>query len=259
MKGTIRNGLLVSAAAAVALAVTLPACGTQGNDPVGTSSSDWSKGPATEHPGVHHVLPPAFQITDCSLAEYVGILSAFNAAQIGASQLALSVSTNVDVRAFAQQMLTDQQNLAAQLSTWMTQSNLTPVDSEISVDIKLASQGLLVQLRGDDNFDRDFVVGEIGAQWMMSGFFETVAFMQDFSSSTGDHPENPDHPSGEKQFISIVSSAMQAVQLHLGLAFQVESKLVGRCGVAPAVVSPPDAGTSSDCGCEASGSCSHSN
>lgn len=261
MKGTIRNGLRVSApiAGALTLALALPACGSQGNDPVGSSSSDWSKAPSGD---LHHRLPPALQITDCSLAEYVGILSAFNSAQIGASQLALSVSSNVDVRAFAQQMLTDQENLASQLSAWMTQANLTPVDSEISVDIKLASQGLLVQLRGDENFDRDFIVGQIGAQWMMSGFFETVAFMQDFSSSTVvDHPQNPDHPSGEKQFVSIVASAMQAVRVHLGLAFQVESKLVGTCGVAPAVVSPPDAGASSDCGCSSSddsGSCSHS-
>jgi predicted outer membrane protein len=263
MKATIRTGLLFSAAA-VALAVSLPACGTQGNEPVGSSSADWTKATPSVNPIARHVLPPSFQISDCNLAEYVGILTAFNTAQLDASQLALSVSTNVDVKAFAQQMLTDEKNLATQLSTFMTQASLTPVDSEISIDIGLASTALLTQLRGDANFDRDFVVGEIGAHWMMNGFFSTMAFTQDFASSgtgTGSAPgsgniENRNNP--EHQFLAIVQSASQAVEVHLGLAFQVESKLVGMCGVAPAVVTP-DAGTTSDCGCDTddAGSCSH--
>lgn len=265
MKATIRTALLFSAAAAVALSAA--ACGSQGNEPVGSSSADWNKGTPSVNPGVRHVLPPSFQITDCNLAEYVGILSAFNTAQLNASQLALSMSTNGDVKAFAQQMLTDEKNLATQLSTYMTQFTLSPVSSEISVDIDLASQALLTQLRGDANFDRDFIVGEIGAQWMMSGFFGTMSFMQDFDSNSsatgtgagiGTSSDRNERPNGEHQFLSIVQSASQAVQVHLGLAFQVESKLVGMCGVAPAVVTP-DAGTSSDCGCDTddAGSCSH--
>lgn len=240
MIGRIRNAAVVCAAAALATT----ACGTQGNEPtdsLGTSSADWTRGNPAPNP-LHHVLPQPAQITDCNLGEYVGILTAFNSAQIGTAQLALSVSQNVDVRAFAQQMLTDEQNLATQLSTWMTQANVTPIDSEISVDIKLTSQALLVQLRGDENFDRDFVVGEIGAHWMLSGFFQTMAFSQDFSSSAS-------HEGSKGQFVEIVESAMHAVQVHLNLAFQVESKLVGMCGVAPAVVVPPDAGAASDCGC----------
>ncbi len=255
MVGKIRNALLSSAlsAAVAALVPLATACGTQGNEPTDslrTSSADWSRGNPAPNP-LHRVLPQPAQITDCSLAEYVGILTAFNAAQISTAQLALSVSQSADVRAFAQQMLTDEQNLSTQLSTWMTQATVTPVDSEISVDIKLTSQELLVLLRGDESFDRDFVVGEIGAHWMMSGFFQSMAFAQDFDSSPGGGP-SPSHegnPGGKGQFIEIIESAMHAVQVHLNLAFQVESKLVGVCGVAPAVVVPPDAGSSSDCGC----------
>lgn len=250
----IRSGLLVSAAAAALLSAA--ACGTQGADPLGSSSADWNKGNPSVTPGVHHVLPAQFQITDCTLAEYVGILSAFNTAQIGASQLALSVSTNVDVRDLAQKMLTDEQSFSSALAAYMKQTSLAPVESEISLDVSAASQSLLTQLRGDQNFDRDFIVGEIGAHWMISGFLSTVAFAQDFPSN-GDRD---DRTSREKQFASLVDAAMQAVQIHLGLAFGVESKLVGMCGVAPAVVAPPDAGASSDCGCsggEGGGSCSN--
>ncbi|HEX8792283.1 MAG TPA: DUF4142 domain-containing protein, partial [Polyangiaceae bacterium] len=240
----------------VCAAIAATACGSQGNGPsdsvgsLGTSSADWSRGNPDPN-RLPHALPQPSRITDCNLPEYVGILTAFNAAQISTAQLALSVSQNLDVRAFAQQMLTDEQNLATQLSTFMTQATVTPVQSEISTDITLTSQALLAQLRGDENFDRDFVVGEIGAHWMLSGFFQTMAFSQDFTPSPGGVP-SPTHPSpggGEGLFVEIIASAMHAVQVHLNLAFQVESKLVGMCGVAPAVVVTPDAGSPSDCGC----------
>ena len=237
MKRTIRNGFALSAAA-VALAVSLPACGTQGNEPTGslsTSSADWTRGNPDPN-RLPHALPQQFptRIADCSPAEYVGILAAFNTGQINAAQLALSVSQNVDVRAFAQQMLVDEQNLAARLSAFLTLATVTPVESQIATDITLTSQAWQAQLRSDENFDRDFVVGEIGAHWMLSGFFQTMAL--------------PPEQLGE-----IVGSAMHAVQVHLNIAFQVESKLVGMCGVAPAVVVTPDAGSPSDCGCPSGG------
>lgn len=276
MMRSIRSGRGLGLAAsgavlALGLALCATACGSQGNDPTATSSADWSKGATSANPAqsFHHILPP-IQITDCSMAEYVGIFSAFNTAQIDASQLALSVSKDSDVLSFAQQMLTDDEDLASRLSAWMTSQGVTAMDSEFTNDIKLVSDARLTQLRGDPNFDRDFVMGEIGGHWMLQGFFQSVGFAQDFSSggmlagSSGMPGSATDANANngvkqltpEQDFQAIILSATQLVQQHLALAFQVESKLVGMCGVAPAVVTVPDAGASDDAGSPSDGGCS---
>jgi putative membrane protein len=91
------------------------------------------------------------------------IVLAANQIDIDYGKLALSKSTNKDVRAFAQQMITDHGAVQQSVIDLATKLNLTPVDDATSNGVRAKSEEVTAKLKSLDGkqFDKFYIDNEV--------------------------------------------------------------------------------------------------
>jgi putative membrane protein len=95
--------------------------------------------------------------------QIVGIVVAANQIDIDAGRLALSKSQNKQVRAFAQQMITDHSALQKSVSDLGAKLNVTPTESDTSNSLKKQAEQTEQKLNGLSGkaFDKAYIDNEV--------------------------------------------------------------------------------------------------
>ena len=95
--------------------------------------------------------------------QIVGIVAAANQIDIDYAKLAISKSKNKQVRAFAQQMVTDHSALQKAVSDLGAKLNVTPADSETSKSLKTEAEDTTKKLKAlkGKTFDTAYIDNEI--------------------------------------------------------------------------------------------------
>lgn len=96
-------------------------------------------------------------------AQIAGIVVAANTVDIDAGKLAQQMSSNAEVKAFAQQMVTDHSGVNKQAVALVTKLKVTPQDSELSKSLKQGGSDNLAKLKKlkGKEFDRAYVDHEV--------------------------------------------------------------------------------------------------
>ncbi|QNA88238.1 DUF4142 domain-containing protein [Massilia sp. Dwa41.01b] len=96
-------------------------------------------------------------------AQIAGIVVAANSVDIDAGKLAERMTENAEVKAFAQQMVTDHAGVNKQAVALVTKLNVTPRDSELSKSLKAGGSDNLATLKGlkGKAFDQAYVAHEV--------------------------------------------------------------------------------------------------
>jgi putative membrane protein len=96
-------------------------------------------------------------------AQIAGIVVAANTVDIDAGKLAEKMSKNKDVKAFAQQMVTDHTGVNKQASALVKKLNVTPEDSDTSKSLKQGGEANIAKLKGmkGADFDKAYIDHEV--------------------------------------------------------------------------------------------------
>ncbi|MDQ2988832.1 MAG: DUF4142 domain-containing protein [Pseudomonadota bacterium] len=96
-------------------------------------------------------------------AQIAGIVVAANAVDIDAGKLAEKMSSNKDVKAFAQQMVTDHTGVNQQAGALVKKLNVTPEDSDTSKSLKQGGEANITKLKGMKSaaFDKAYIDHEV--------------------------------------------------------------------------------------------------
>jgi putative membrane protein len=96
-------------------------------------------------------------------AQIAGIVVAANTVDIDAGKLAEKMSNNKDVKAFAQQMVTDHTGVNKQASALVKKLNVTPEDSDTSKSLKQGGEANIAKLKGmkGADFDKAYIDHEV--------------------------------------------------------------------------------------------------
>jgi putative membrane protein len=168
------------------------------------------------------------RITDCSTGQIVAIAEALNTAEIDEANLALSLSSNASIKAFANQMVQDHTSLARAIATWLDTSGTQPVPGDISETIAASARTDLTTLRRSSQFDRDYSAHQVIDHVKTLGFFEHVLIVNPQQTS-GQGVANAQAGSSAA-LAALFASARGAIAGHLQMAFALEQQVVGACG-----------------------------
>jgi putative membrane protein len=96
-------------------------------------------------------------------AQIAGIVVAANTVDIDAGKLAEKMSKNKDVKAFAQQMVTDHNGVNKQASALVKKLKVTPEDSDTSRSLKQGGEANITKLKGmkGADFDKAYIDHEV--------------------------------------------------------------------------------------------------
>ena len=96
-------------------------------------------------------------------AQIAGIVVAANNVDIDAGKLAEKMSGNKEVKAFAQQMVTDHTGVNKQATALVKKLNVTPEDSDTSRSLKESGDASLTKLKDlkGANFDKAYIDNEV--------------------------------------------------------------------------------------------------
>lgn len=96
-------------------------------------------------------------------AQIAGIVVAANSVDIDAGKLAEKMSSNKDVKAFAQQMVTDHTGVNQQAGALVKKLNVTPEDSDTSKSLKQGGEANITKLKGmkGADFDKAYIDHEV--------------------------------------------------------------------------------------------------
>lgn len=96
-------------------------------------------------------------------AQIAGIVVAANSVDIDAGKLAEKMSSNKDVKAFAQQMVTDHTGVNQQAGALVKKLNVTPEDSDTSKSLKQGGEANIAKLKGmkGAEFDKAYIDHEV--------------------------------------------------------------------------------------------------
>jgi len=96
-------------------------------------------------------------------AQIAGIVVAANTVDIDAGKLAASTSANKEVKAFAQQMVTDHTGVNKQATALVKKLKVTPEDSDVSKSLKEAGASNIAKLKGlkGKEFDKAYIDNEV--------------------------------------------------------------------------------------------------
>ena len=96
-------------------------------------------------------------------AQIAGIVVAANTVDIDAGKLAQKMSSNKDVKAFAQQMVTDHTGVNQQAGALVKKLNVTPEDSDTSKSLKQGGEANITKLKSlkGADFDKAYIDHEV--------------------------------------------------------------------------------------------------
>ena len=103
------------------------------------------------------------QTSEPNDAQIAGIVVAANSVDIDAGKLAEKMSSNKDVKAFAQQMVTDHTGVNQQAGALVKKLNVTPEDSDTSKSLKKGGEANITRLKGmkGADFDKAYIDHEV--------------------------------------------------------------------------------------------------
>ena len=130
-----------------------------------------------------------------------------NAIEIQAGKLAMSKTTNAEVRAFAETLVNDHTAAAKELAQWATKKNVVLKDDDPAVKIKLDKHKWLDTKTGAD-FDRQFV------EAMISDHSDAVMLFSFESRNTKD-------PALKK----FADDTLPAIRAHASMGRRLKAKL----------------------------------
>lgn len=96
-------------------------------------------------------------------AQIAGIVVTANTVDIDAGKLAKKTSKNMEVKSFAQTMITDHTGVNKQASALVKKLKVTPEESDASKELKSGGDANLTKLKGlkDAEFDKAYVDNEV--------------------------------------------------------------------------------------------------
>jgi putative membrane protein len=153
-----------------------PAAGsTRGEDANGSPIANpapvtWGSGPALQNGGAPGVgvgvtnqmagVPDVSTLSDAQLA---AVVQAINQGEIQEAQLALSKSSNADVKRFARDMISAHRDMMSKTTALLQRLQITPNDNAVSNQLKSDTQSEIQDLqtmRGKD-FDRNYIDSQV--------------------------------------------------------------------------------------------------
>ena len=144
-------------------------------------------------------------------AEIAATVTAANDTDIQNGQLALSKSTNPEVKAFADEMVRTHTNLNEQGSALLAKLNVTPSDNPTSTSIRTGGESTRATLNGlsGADFDKAYVNAEV-----------------DLHQSVLDQLDNTLIPSAQNpELKALLEKARPTIQAHLDHAKSLKTKL----------------------------------
>lgn len=113
--------------------------------------------------GVFALSGSAFAQSAPDDAQIAGIVVAANTVDIDAGKLAQKMAQDAEVKAFAQQMVTDHTGVNKQASALVKKLKVTPRDSELSKSLKQGGADNIAKLKSlkGKEFDRAYVDNEV--------------------------------------------------------------------------------------------------
>jgi len=104
--------------------------------------------------------PPTATLTDANIA---AIVTAANDVDVKNGEMAKSKTKNTEVRALAEQMITDHQSVNKQAKDLVSKINVTPEDNDVSRHLASSGDSTRDVLKGNDGaaFDKAYVDNEV--------------------------------------------------------------------------------------------------
>jgi len=147
-------------AAAFAAPLLMAACAKGGDEDQAAAAPDTTAMMAPAPAPAEAAAPAAGAVTDPQIA---AIVVAANAADSASGTLAVGKATNANVKAFAQQMITDHAGVNQQAVQLVTRLGVTPEDNPTAQGLTTGNQEARTKLEGlsGAEFDRAYIDNEV--------------------------------------------------------------------------------------------------
>ena len=204
---TRRSRILI---AALAAPLVIAACAKGGDEEQAAVTGDTTAMMAPAPAPAPAAAPAAGAVTDPQIA---AIVVAANAADSAAGVLAVGKATNPNVKAFAQQMVTDHGGVNQQAVQLVTRLGVTPEENGTSQGLAQGGQETRARLEGlsGAEFDRAYVDNEVT-------YHETVL-------GANDQTHLPNAQNAELK--ALLEQVRPAIAAHLEHAKRLQTELAG--------------------------------
>jgi predicted outer membrane protein len=113
-------------------------------------------------------------LSECSVAQVLGIAQAFNDAEIERAKLGVRMAQDPAVKKHAHRDLEDHQELARELSSLEQRLGVQPARGDIVDAIGRSASAQLRSLQGSQSFDREYMADDISSDLEVVGFLQAV-------------------------------------------------------------------------------------